>query len=34
MGATVAGLDCVVELVALKGRDKLAKYDVRSILQY
>jgi adenine phosphoribosyltransferase len=34
MGATVAGLDFVVELVALKGRDKLAKYDVRSILQY
>lgn len=34
MGATVAGLDFVVELTALKGREKLAKYDVRSILQY
>jgi len=34
MGATVAGLDFVVELTALNGREKLAKYDVRSILQY
>ncbi len=34
MGATVIGLDFVVELTSLCGRDKLAKYDVRSILKY
>jgi adenine phosphoribosyltransferase len=34
MGATVVGLDFVVELSFLKGRDKLKKYDVHSILKY
>lgn len=34
MGATVAGLDFVVELEGLRGRDKLAKYEIRSILKY
>lgn len=34
MGATVVGLDFVVELTALRGREKLAKYDVLSILKY
>ena len=34
MGATVIGLDFVVELTFLHGREKLAKYDVRSILKY
>jgi adenine phosphoribosyltransferase len=33
-GATVAGLGFVVELTFLNGRDKLAKYDVRSLLKY
>lgn len=34
MEATVVGLAFVVELTFLHGRDKLAKYDVRSILKY
>ena len=34
MGATVIGLNFVVELTFLHGREKLAKYDVRSILKY
>ena len=34
MGATIVGLSFVVELTFLHGRDKLAKYEVRSILQY
>jgi adenine phosphoribosyltransferase len=34
MGATVVGLGFVVELTFLHGRDKLAKYDVRSLLKY
>ena len=34
MNATVVGLDFVVELTFLHGRDKLTKYDVNSILQY
>jgi adenine phosphoribosyltransferase len=34
MGATVVGLDFVVELTFLNGRDKLKKYDVHSILKY
>lgn len=34
MGAIVIGLDFVVELTSLHGREKLAKYDVRSILKY
>jgi adenine phosphoribosyltransferase len=34
MGAIVVGLSFVVELTALHGRDKLAKYDVHSILRY
>jgi adenine phosphoribosyltransferase len=34
MGATVVGLAFVVELTFLHGRDKLTKYDVRSILKY
>jgi adenine phosphoribosyltransferase len=34
MGATVVGLGFVVELTFLHGRDKLPKYDVRSLLKY
>lgn len=34
MGATVVGLDFVVELTFLKGRDKLQKYNVHSLLKY
>jgi adenine phosphoribosyltransferase len=34
MEASVVGLSFVVELSFLHGRDKLAKYDVRSILTY
>ena len=34
MGGIVVGLSFVVELTFLKGRDKLAKYDVNSILRY
>jgi adenine phosphoribosyltransferase len=34
MGAVVVGLSFVVELTFLHGRDKLAKYDVHSILRY
>jgi adenine phosphoribosyltransferase len=34
MGGTVVGLDFVVELSFLKGREKLKKYDVHSVLQY
>lgn len=34
LGATVVGLSFVVELTFLNGRDKLKKFDVRSILQY
>jgi adenine phosphoribosyltransferase len=34
VGGTVAGLGFVVELTFLKGRDKLAGYDVFSLLQY
>ena len=34
MGGIVVGLDFVVELTFLHGRDKLTKYDVHSILKY
>ena len=34
MGGTVVGLDFVVELAFLNGRDKLQKYQVHSILKY
>jgi len=34
MGATVVGLAFLVELTFLHGRDKLAKYDVHSLLKY
>jgi adenine phosphoribosyltransferase len=34
MEATVVGLDFVVELTFLNGRDKLKKYNVNSILKY
>jgi adenine phosphoribosyltransferase len=34
MGAQIAGLGFVVELDFLKGREKLAKYDVFSLLHY
>jgi len=34
MGAEVVGLSFAVELTALKGREKLLKYDVHSILKY
>jgi adenine phosphoribosyltransferase len=34
MGGTVVGLAFVVELGFLRGRDKLAKYDLHTILKY
>lgn len=34
LGAKIAGLGFVVELSFLKGRDKLKKYDVMSLLKY
>lgn len=34
MGGIVVGLDFVVELTFLRGRDKLKRYDVHSILKY
>lgn len=34
MGAEVAGLSFAVELTALKGRQKLEKYKVHSVLKY
>lgn len=34
LGAEVAGLLFVIELTSLKGREKLAGYDVVSLLQY
>jgi len=34
LGAEIAGLAFVVELDFLKGREKLAKYDVFSLLHY
>lgn len=34
MGATVVGLAFVVELTFLKGRDKLKKFNVHSLLKY
>jgi adenine phosphoribosyltransferase len=34
MGGVIVGLVFVVELTSLHGRSKLARYDVRSILQY
>jgi adenine phosphoribosyltransferase len=34
MGGVVVGLDFVVELTFLGGRDKLKRYDVHSILKY
>ncbi len=34
MNATVVGLAFLVELTFLNGRDKLAKYDIHSLLKY
>src|SRR5689334_21931415 len=34
LGGTVAGASFVIELEALKGRDRLAGYDVESLLKY
>ena len=34
LGGTVAGLAFVVELEFLQGRNKLAGYDIYSLLQY
>jgi adenine phosphoribosyltransferase len=34
LGGTVAGLGFVVELEFLPGRQKLAGYDVRSLIKY
>lgn len=34
LGGAIAGLGFVIELAFLKGRDKLAGYDVFSLLQY
>lgn len=34
LGAKVVGLVCLIELDDLKGREKLAKYDVETIVHY
>jgi adenine phosphoribosyltransferase len=34
LGGTIVGVAVLIELVALKGRDKLDKWDVRSVLRY
>jgi adenine phosphoribosyltransferase len=34
LGGTVVGLAFVIELEFLRGRDKLAGYDVCSLIQY
>ena len=34
MGGIVAGIACLIELTDLKGRDKLAGYNVFSLMQY
>ena len=34
LGGTVVGIGVVIELTFLGGREKLARYDVRSLLQY
>ena len=34
LGGVVAGLLFVIELDFLKGRDKFAGYDVRSLMRY
>ena len=34
LGGEIIGVAMLIELVALKGRDKLAPWDVRSVLQY
>lgn len=33
-GGEVAGISCFIELSALKGREKLANYDTRTIITY
>jgi adenine phosphoribosyltransferase len=34
LGGTVAGLGFLIELAFLKGRAKLAKYDLHAVLEY
>lgn len=34
LGGEVVGIVCLIELTDLKGRDKLQKYDVRSVITY
>ena len=34
LGGRVAGIGFVIELEGLKGRDKLSKYDIHSVLKY
>jgi adenine phosphoribosyltransferase len=34
VGGHVAGLACLIELVGLKGRDKLKGFDIHTVLQY
>ena len=34
LGGTVAGVVFLIELTFLNGRDKLAGYDVHSLIQY
>jgi adenine phosphoribosyltransferase len=34
LGGEIAGLDFLVELKGLKGRDRLAGYDVHSMIVY
>jgi adenine phosphoribosyltransferase len=34
LGATVAGVVCVIELDDLKGREKIKGYNVQSLIHY
>lgn len=34
LGGRVAGVGFLIELMALRGRDKLAKYDIHAVLKY
>lgn len=34
LGAEVVSVVCIMELMGLKGRDKLKGYDVQSVIQY
>ena len=34
LGGNVVGLDFLIELVDLKGREKIKGYDVKSVIKY